>query len=145
MITVQRRAKWSLTPACHFEENISIYINLEELFSHLHFILLSSLLFYFIALQSVTYNIQGQNKYSFLEPHHHAVLNSSKAINVQVCLDSCHRGHGSQLAECWPVLTCTVVSQVGMCSSSLLFLILGSFFCLHSPTFVSLLVLGILS
>lgn len=44
------------------------------------------LVFYPVALQSVTYSIQGQNKYNFLEPHHHAVLSSSKAINVQVCL-----------------------------------------------------------
>jgi hypothetical protein len=45
------------------------------------------LFFHPIALQLVTYNIQGQNKYSFLEPRHHAALNSSKATSVQVCLD----------------------------------------------------------
>lgn len=113
------------------------------------------LVFYPVALQLVTYSIQGQNKYSFLEPHHHAVLSSSKAISVQVCLTAdTDSGFIHLRVVDWfsagRLLTCTQLSHVlcwvriACARSCLPFLIPGSLCCLYSPRSMRLVILGIL-
>lgn len=93
MITIQRIVKLGLLLSTNLKNNTHLnkfgemFISKITWSSASHCAVFLCLVFFPIALQSVTYNILGQNKYSFLEPHHHAALNSSKATSVQVSLD----------------------------------------------------------